>query len=41
MRDKFIQKVYDLYMKVNESYTFPIIIKDTNRYGIEFNNELL
>lgn len=35
--DEFDNKVYEF----NVSFDLPIIIKDTNKYGVEFNNRLL
>lgn len=39
-----IYKVYykdDTYIELNESKTYPIIIKDENRYGVDFNERLV
>ena len=45
IKTKNITNFYDqdnnLVYSINNSYDFKVIIKDTDRYGIEFNNELL
>lgn len=38
---KFYDEDNNLVYTFNKSFTLPVIIKDTNRYGIEFNNRLL
>ncbi len=37
----FYDKEDNLIYKLNESFDLPIIIKDDDRYGVEFNNRLL
>ena len=45
IKTKDITSFYDendnLVYTINSSYDFPIIISDTDKYGIEFNNQLL
>lgn len=38
---KFYGENNELIYEINKSFNLPIIIKDTDRYGIEFNNRLL
>ncbi len=37
----FYDEDNNLFMKINQSYELPIIIKDKERYGVEFYNQLL
>lgn len=40
-KTEFYDEGGNLVYSFNEGYSLPIIIKDTNKYGIEFNNRLL
>lgn len=37
----FYNESDNLYIKINKSYNLPIIINDKNKYGVEFDNQLL
>ncbi len=40
-KTEFYDENGNLFYSFNEGYSLPIIIKDTDRYGVEFNNRLL
>ena len=40
-KTNFYNEEGNLVYTINEGYSFPIIIKDTDKYGVEFSNQLL